>query len=192
MKESITFKENTIKITNSKNVNIGSIVSSGSFQKKQVESSKEIKKKNTHEKRSKNEKPLVFISHDSRDKDDLVRALARELSKLKCTVWYDEYSLKVGASLRESIESGLKETKNCIVVLSPNFLSNKGWGRVEFNSIFTREILEKQNVMLPVWHNVTVEQVYEYSPSLADKVGLNSKVGVEKLARKLVDEIKKN
>jgi len=142
-------------------------------------------------KRSALEKPLAFISHDSRDKDELVRELGQELSRLMCPVWYDEYSLRVGASLRESIERGLKETKNCIVVLSPNFLSNEGWGKAEFDSVFTREILEKQNVMLPVWHKVTVEQVYEYSPRLADKVGLNSNIGVKELARKLSNEIKK-
>lgn len=142
-------------------------------------------------KRSSLEKPLAFISHDSRDKDELVRELAQELSKLMCPVWYDEYSLRVGASLRESIESGLKETKNCIVVLSPNFLFNEGWGKAEFDSVFTREILEKKNVMMPVWHNVTVEQVYEYSPRLADKVGLNTKIGIKELARKLSNEIKR-
>lgn len=141
--------------------------------------------------RSKMEKPLAFISHDSRDKDDLVRELAREMVKRMCPVWYDEYSLKVGASLRESIEQGLKETKNCVVVLSPNFFSNNGWGKAEFDAVFTREILQKQNVMLPVWHNVTAEQVYEYSPRLADKVGLPSSVGIEELARQLTNEIKK-
>lgn len=141
-------------------------------------------------KRSAVEKPLAFISHDSRDKDELVRELAQELSRLMCPVWYDEYSLRVGASLRKSIETGLKETRICIVVLSPHFLSNEGWGKAEFDSVFTREILEKQNVMLPVWHNVTVEQVYEYSPRLADKVGLNTKMGVKELARKLSSAIK--
>jgi len=142
-------------------------------------------------KRSAVEKPLAFISHDSRDKEELVRELAQELSRLMFPVWYDEYSLRVGASLRESIETGLKETRNCIVVLSPNFLSNEGWGKAEFDSIFTREILEKQNVMLPVWHNVSVEQVYEYSPRLADKVGLNTNIGVKELARRLSNEIRR-
>ena len=95
-------------------------------------------------KKSALEKPLAFISHDSRDKDEVVRELAQELSGLMCPVWYDVYSLRVGASLRESIETGLKETQNCIVVLSPNFLSNEGWGKAEFDSVFTREILEKK------------------------------------------------
>jgi hypothetical protein len=143
-------------------------------------------------KRSALEKPLAFISHDTRDKESLVRELALEMSKLMCPVWYDEYSLEVGASLRASIEKGLKETTKCVVVLSPNFLSNDGWGKAEFDSIFTREILEKDNVMLPVWHNVTAREVYEYCPRLADKVGLNSDVGPKELARKLVSVVKKS
>ncbi len=140
--------------------------------------------------RSASEKPLAFISHDSRDKDAFVRPLVHELARNFCTVWYDEFSLKVGDSLRSSIERGLRETKKCIVVLSPNFLSNDGWGRAEFDSIFTREILEKQNVMLPVWLNVGVKDVYNYSPRLADKVGLSAALGVPEVARLLVNAVK--
>lgn len=141
-------------------------------------------------KRSESEKPLAFISHDSRDKDPLVRELAHELIKLMCPVWYDEYSLSVGDSLRASIEKGLKETRKCIVILSPHFLSNGGWGKAEFDSVFTREIIERNNVILPVWHNVNVSDVYQYSPRLADKVGLNSTLGVSELAKKLSYVIK--
>src|SRR3712207_7020297 len=35
-----------------------------------------------------------------------------------------------------------------------------------------RSLLEKKNVILPVWHEVTQQQVYDYSPSLADKHAL--------------------
>jgi hypothetical protein len=38
------------------------------------------------------------------------------------TVWYDEFSLKVGDSLRESIEKGIKECKKCILILTQNYL----------------------------------------------------------------------
>jgi len=134
-------------------------------------------------------KPLAFISHDSRDKDLLVRDLAREMSLRLCSVWYDEYSLKVGDSLRENIERGLKEAKKCVVILSPNFISNGGWTKAEFDSIYTREIYEKQNVILPVWHNVNRSEVYEYSPRLVDRLALTSSIGVKELAAKLVDAI---
>lgn len=135
-------------------------------------------------------KPLAFISHDSNDKDSLVRELAIELNKLLCPTWYDEFSLQVGDSLRESIEKGLRETRKCIVILSPDFLKNQGWCKAEFDSIYTREIIERNNVILPVWHDVGVEDVYNYSPRLADKVGLNSAVGVQDLAKKLAHAIK--
>jgi len=141
-------------------------------------------------KRSETEKPLAFISHDSRDKDTFVRELAHELAMNYCITWFDEHSLKVGDSLRVNIERGLRETKKCIVVLSPHFLSNEGWGKAEFDSVFTREILEKKNVILPVWLNVDVNDVYAYSPRLADKVGLSSTLGVAEVARRLASVIK--
>lgn len=135
--------------------------------------------------RTSSETPLAFISHDSRDKDAFVRELAHELAKKSCPVWYDEYSLKVGDSLRSNIERGLKEASKCIVILSPNFFSNKGWVRAEFDSIYSREIVEKQNVMLPVWLGVSEKDVYNYSPRLLDRLGLSSNLGVEEVARRL-------
>ncbi|MBI4644730.1 MAG: toll/interleukin-1 receptor domain-containing protein [Deltaproteobacteria bacterium] len=102
-----------------------------------------------------------------------------------CPVWYDEYSLKVGYSPREQIEKGLKECKKCILILTPNYLTNEGWGKKEFDSVFTRELVEKQNIVLPVWHNVSVADIYQYSPSLADRVALHWSEGFEEVARKL-------
>lgn len=131
------------------------------------------------------EKPLAFISHDSRDKAAVAASIALGLTKLMCPVWYDEFSLRVGDHLRESIERGLKESKKCILVLSANFFSNNGWTKTEFNSTFTREILEQSSVVLPVWYKVTSKEVYEYSPSLADRVGLNWDIGADEVIRRL-------
>lgn len=135
--------------------------------------------------RSKIDKPLAFICHDWRDKSTIARPLAVELSKMMCPVWFDEFSLKVGDSLRQNIEKGIKECKKCIVILSPSFFSNNGWTKVEFNSIFSREIIEKGHVILPVWHQVSKEQVYEYSPSLVDRLGVSTDLTIEEIARKL-------
>lgn len=141
------------------------------------------------EKRSELEKPLAFISHDSRDKDLIARPLAIKLTTMMCPVWYDEFSLKVGDRLRESIEKGLKETKKCILILSENFLTNNGWTKVEFNSVFTREIIENTDLVLPVWCGVDKQQIYNYSPSLVDKVGLNWELGVDRIAALLRNAI---
>ena len=136
--------------------------------------------------RSRFELPLAFISHDFRDKQNIARPIAVYLQKMLCPVWYDEFSLKVGDSLRDSIEKGLKECHKCVLVLSPNFLSNKGWTKKEFDSIFTRELLEESRVVLPVWYQVTKHQVYDYSPSLLNVKGLDwNTVGEEEVCRKL-------
>ncbi len=136
------------------------------------------------------ERPLAFISHDSNDKDSLVRELAMELDKQLCPVWYDEFSLKVGDSLLENIEQGLKESKKCILILSPSFISNNGWTKKEFNTIVTREIFEKNNVILPVWHNISAADVYNYSPELLNRLALQSTLGPAELAKKLAAQVK--
>jgi hypothetical protein len=49
--------------------------------------------------------------------------------------------------------------------------------RGEFNSIFTREIVEEKNLVLPVWYKVTKELVYNYSPSLLNVKGVDWELG---------------
>lgn len=140
-------------------------------------------------KRSELEKPLAFISHDSRDKDAIARPIAVGLIQLMRPVWFDEFSLKVGDRLRESIERGIKECNKCILILSPNFLSNSGWTKTEFNSIFTRELIEETNFVLPVWCGVSKKEIYEYSPSLVDRVGVNLELGINEVVRRLYNAI---
>ena len=135
--------------------------------------------------RSHYETPVAFISHDSRDKADIAQPLALRLSQLMLPVWYDDYTLKVGDSLRDSIEKGLKECKRCVLILTPNFLKNGGWSKREYDSIFTRELVEKKRLILPVWSGVSVEDVFNYSPVLADKVGVQWSLGVDEVARRL-------
>ena len=139
--------------------------------------------------RDKWQRPLAFISHDSRDKLEIAQPLALGLTNLMCPVWYDEFALKVGDSLRESIERGLKECPKCIFALTPNFLKNGGWAKREYDAVFTRELIEKQRVILPVWHGITKEDVYQYSPVLADRVAVQWSDGVDVVARKLLQSI---
>ncbi|MEI9403238.1 toll/interleukin-1 receptor domain-containing protein [Mesorhizobium argentiipisi] len=141
------------------------------------------------EARNRNEKPLAFISHDSRDKEEIAQKLALALSSRMCPVWYDEYSLKVGDSLRESIEKGLKQCRKCIFILTPNFLANGGWAKTEYQSIFTRELVEQQKVILPVWAGVTSKDIYQYSPILADRVAAQWSDGLDAVATKLMAAI---
>lgn len=130
----------------------------------------------------------VFISHASEDKADFVRPLAEKLRGEHLEVWYDEFSLRIGDSLRRSIDKGLKHARYGIVVLSPNFFA-KEWPEWELDGLVAREIATP-GILLPVWHEVKRDDVMEYSPSLADKVGASSAAGIDEVVRQLCEVIR--
>ena len=110
----------------------------------------------------------VFISHASEDKETIVRELAECLQSSGLDVWYDEFTLNIGDSLRQNIDHGLRSSRVGLVVLSPAFI-RKGRPNYELDGIVTRSVSGEQ-VLLPIWHNITKQEVLDYSPSLADKV----------------------
>lgn len=69
----------------------------------------------------------VFICHATEDKAVVARPLAELLSSHRVEVWYDEFVLTAGMSLRRAIDRGLSKSRYGIVILSPNFFD--GWRR---------------------------------------------------------------
>jgi len=131
----------------------------------------------------------VFICHASEDKDDFVRPLAEQLRKSHLEVWYDEFSLRVGDSLRESIDKGLAKSRFGMVVLSPAFFKKK-WPKRELNGLVAREMSELTDVILPVWHNVSQADVIKFSPPLADKKAVESKKGLKVVCAELLRKLR--
>ena len=128
----------------------------------------------------------VFISHASEDKDSLVRPLANELSGLGFDVWYDETTLKIGDSLREKIDKGLASSRFGIVVLSESFFA-KNWTQYELNGLVAKE-MHSGKAILPIWHKVSKDEVLQFSPTLADKVALNTAISsVSEIAKQLAE-----
>lgn len=133
----------------------------------------------------------VFISHASEDKDDVVRPLATALKEEGLSVWYDEFELKIGDSLRRKIDKGLANSRFGIVVLSKDFI-RKGWTNYELDGIITKSVTNEQ-VVLPIWHNITKKEVVDYSPSLADKLARNTATyTVEEIAIEIAEVINKH
>ena len=116
----------------------------------------------------------VFICHASEDKETFVRPLAMELVKRHVEVWYDEFSLTIGDSLREAIDKGLSQSRFGVVVLSSAFFG-KRWPKRELNGLVAREMAEGNQVILPVWHQISHEEVLQYSPPLSDLKAVDSK-----------------
>lgn len=130
----------------------------------------------------------VFISHASEDKELIVRSLAVALMNYGLKVWYDEFSLKIGDSLRQKIDRGLASSRVGLVILSPDFIA-KGWTNYELDGIVTRAVSGEQ-ILLPIWHNITKEQVLNYSPSLADKLARSTATHtIDEIAHEISDLI---
>lgn len=131
----------------------------------------------------------VFISHASEDKDAIVRELARALKEAGLSVWYDEFELRIGDSLRRKIDMGLANSRFGIVVLSHAFF-DKGWPNYELDGLVTRAVTGEQ-ILLPIWHNISKQEVIGYSPSLADKLARNTATHtVKEIAEEIVDVIR--
>ena len=132
----------------------------------------------------------VFISHASEDKDEVVRPLANALREAGLTVWYDEFELRLGDSLRRKIDKGLANSRFGMVVLSRAFFG-RGWPEYELDGLVSRTVSGEQ-ILLAVWHNVTKREVMEYSPSLADRVARSTATHtVEEIATEIVDVIRR-
>ena len=110
----------------------------------------------------------VFICHASADKDEVVRELADHLRSKELRVWFDEFTLQIGDNLRRKIDSGLANSRFGVVVLSPAFFANE-WPQYELDGLVTRDIEESQ-IILPIWHNITKEEVIQQSPPLATRL----------------------
>lgn len=119
----------------------------------------------------------IFISHASEDKKPFVRSLANALQKENISVWYDEFSLKPGDSLRRSIDVGLLKSRFGIVVLSKAFFG-KAWPEWELEGLIQRQTSSTESVIIPIWLNVDYHDVLNYSPSLANIYALRSSNGL--------------
>jgi|WetSurMetagenome_2_1015567.scaffolds.fasta_scaffold66011_1 ligand-binding sensor protein len=105
----------------------------------------------------------VFLSHNTADKE-FVRKLALDLKANGVTVWFDEWEMQVGDSLRVKIQEGIKGSGYFAVVLSPDSVQSK-WVEVELNAGLEREMRERAVFVLPILYKDC-----DIPPLLQDKI----------------------
>ena len=85
----------------------------------------------------------VFVAHASEDKEAIARPLAHALAERGLAVWYDEFELRIGDSLRRKIDAGIARSRFGIVILSHDFFA-KGWSQYELDGLVTMQVSGKQ------------------------------------------------
>lgn len=126
----------------------------------------------------------LFISHASEDKDDVARPLADRFIEQGLKVWYDEYTLTIGDSLRRSIDRGLAGCRFGLVILSPHFLQ-KEWTQKELDGLVAREDGSEKRI-LPVWHKVCRNDIVTFSPLLADRLAVSTAKGINHVVMEIM------
>src|SRR5438445_10136279 len=126
---------------------------------------------------------VLFISHASEDQSAFVRPLAEALSKEYEKIWYCEYVLTLGDSLLQKIDEGLASCDYGIVVLSKHFFS-KDWPRRELDGLFALETRTRK-MILPIWKDITADEVKGYSPILAGRLAVPTTAGLPKVLEEI-------
>lgn len=135
----------------------------------------------------------VFVSHAWEDKEDFVDEFVQALTALDIKVWYNKRQIKWGDSMRERIDDGLKKSRFGVAVLSPNYIAeNKYWTKAELDGLFQLESVNGKT-LLPIWHNLTKQQVMDYSPIIANKKAMTTaSMTAQEIAEELLNLIPKN
>ncbi len=115
----------------------------------------------------------VFLSHSSLDKDIFVSELSGKLSNKGLKVFEDVKVFKIGQSQTDMMNMGILNSRFVVIFLSKNFIDS-GWSQYEFKSFLNREINEKRVIILPIWHEVSVDDVRQYNPYIVDKYAFNT------------------
>ena len=116
----------------------------------------------------------VFISHANKDKEELIEELFQSLSKLGIKIFYDKETLEWGDNWKEKILNGTKKAEFAIIVISENFFDRE-WTERELAEFLNRQNRNGQKLILPIVHNITMQQLQEKYPNVADIQAIDSK-----------------
>jgi hypothetical protein len=92
------------------------------------------------------EVPRLYLAHASEDHETLAKPLAHTLMANGIDVWFDEWEVRTGNSLRRKMEEGLANCTHFVVLLTPNSI-HKPWVEAEIDAGFVRTVNGKSRFM---------------------------------------------
>ncbi len=101
--------------------------------------------------------PIVYLAHATEDKEDLAKPIAEYLMQKGIKVWYDQWEIKSGDSLRQKMDQGLNDCTHFLVLLTQNSLK-KPWVLTEIDAGFT-DALDERIRFMGVRSGVDVSEV---------------------------------
>ena len=93
-------------------------------------------------------RPLVFISHSSKDKS-AAGEIAIHLRDSGLDVWFDEEQIGLGKSIPTAISDGLSRADVILLLVSTHFATSR-WCRAEYESLLMAEIESERTTVIAV------------------------------------------
>jgi len=114
--------------------------------------------------------PVAFLCHASEDKN-LVRRLAHDLMNSGIDVFFDEWEIGPGESIRRKIDAGLGRCTHFIAVMTSNSVG-KEWVNTEIDAAFIQKV-EGRSKFIPLRIDLPVDALSPllrsmHSPSMDD------------------------
>jgi hypothetical protein len=113
----------------------------------------------------------IFLCHAWDDRKGSAKELHDLLESKGVSVWFSEKDVALGAPLLREIDKGLVKSRIGIVLVTPLFIKrirNEGIADKELSALLARDLL------VPILHNTTFEDLREVSPLLGSRSGLST------------------
>ncbi|MGI5950443.1 MAG: toll/interleukin-1 receptor domain-containing protein [Brooklawnia sp.] len=110
----------------------------------------------------------VFLSYARIDGEETAKQLAAALEARGVNVWFDAVAIQPGKSQALQMDSGLRKARAGIAVLTAAYLAGRFWTQRELGALLNKPAL------IPVLHEVTFDDVKEYSGILPDLAGFTT------------------
>lgn len=122
----------------------------------------------------------TFLSYARIDGEDVASQLRTALEVRGVSVWFDEVAIRPGQSQALQMDQGLRKARSGITLLTPAYLAGRFWTERELG------VLLGKSTLVPVLHNVTFDDVKEYSGILPDLAGFEtSRDPIDDIAEKI-------
>ena len=113
----------------------------------------------------------VFLCHAWDDRSGAAKELHDLLESRGVSVWFSEKDVLLGATLLREIDKGLAKSRVGIVLVTPALLrrvQGEGIAEKELSALLARDLL------VPIVHGTTYEELREVSPLLGSRSGLST------------------
>ena len=138
-----------------------------------------------------------FVEHDiffsyAHEDSDYADELVNMMKEDDIDIIFDKNDLIWGQSIIDFIDSHLRTVRFAILLITPAYLE-KYWTNYELKSLLQRHSRTNgnQSLILPIWHNVTADEVAKRSLALTDfnalLTAINTKEDIVNKVKKLLE-----